>query len=159
MALRSQVLGVYREILRYARDAKAPQGSISYFEQAKAEFRLHVAEMDQEVIKKLIEKAQSKLGFLKIVAPRRSATMTGGKSNYVFREGEGLVEKSTLRSKNTVFKDDRIDPDDLARHHRLLKYVKFLDFIFFRCFTASAPHYSELFGDSFAYQLILNLNL
>lgn len=123
MALRSQVLGVYREILRYAKDAKAPQSGVSYFDQAKAEFRNHMLESNEEIIKGLIAKAESKLGFLKMIVPRRRSPTVGGKQNFVYREGEGLVEVSALRNKKTAFRDDRLDPEDLARHKRLVEYV------------------------------------
>lgn len=125
MALRLQVLGLYREILKYSRDAKAPQGSLSYLDQAKAEFRKHAQEASEDVVKMLITKAESKLGYLKVIAPRRSRSVAGGKQSFVYRDGEGFVETTAGRAKKTAFRDDRIDPDDLARHKRLLEYAIF----------------------------------
>lgn len=143
MALRSQVIGLYREILKYSRDVKAPQGSASYFDQAKAEFRKHAQEPSEEAIKLLITKAESKLGFLKVIAPRRVGSGSGGKQSFIYRSGEGLVETSATRAKKTAFRDDRIDPDDLARHKRLLEYAPSLfqlSFLFFGLFIS--PHFS-----------------
>lgn len=123
MASRSTVLQLYRQILRHSRLAKTPQGQISYVEQAKAAFRLNVAESNPQTIESLITKAKSKLGFLKIVTPNIRRTTPAGKQNYVFREGEGLIETESADIKKTSFKDNRLDPDDLARHRRLLEYV------------------------------------
>lgn len=132
MALRSQVIGLYREILKYSREVKAPQGGASYFDQAKAEFRKHAQEPSEETIKFLITKAESKLGFLKVIAPRRIGSTAAGKQSFIYRSGEGLVETSATRLKKTAFRDDRIDPDDLARHKRLLEYVPSYFQLYFR---------------------------
>lgn len=123
MATRSTVLQLYRQILRHSRLAKTPQGQIPYVDQAKAAFRLNISESNPQTIESLITKAKSKLGFLKIVTPNIRRTAPVGKQNYVFREGEGLIEIESAEIKKTSFKDNRIDPDDLARHRRLLEYA------------------------------------
>jgi hypothetical protein len=123
MAHRQVVLGLYKEILRYARFAKAPEGQAPYFEQAKAEFRLNMNASGEDLLQKLVAKAQSKLGFLKVISPRKKGTIATGKQHFVFREGEGLVNTESVKARKTAFMDKRIDPDDLARHKRLLEYV------------------------------------
>jgi hypothetical protein len=126
MATRTIVLDLYRNILRHARAATTPQGQISYLEQAKAAFRQHSTESEPEAIQTLINKAQSKLGFLKVITPRLRRTATSGKQNFVFRDGEGLVETTSSKLRKTSFRDDRIDPEDIARHNRLLERQRFM---------------------------------
>jgi len=123
MTLRFQVLSLYKQLIRVAQDAKAPTGQQSYTEQIKAEFRRHLLETSEEVINGLIAKGKSKLGFLQVIAPRRNVTIASGKQHFVYRPGEGLIQTDIVKGRKTSFRDDRIDPDDLARHKRLLEYA------------------------------------
>lgn len=115
-------MSLYKQLMRLAKETKAPTGQLPYVEQLKAGFRQHMLETNEEAVNSLISKAKSKLGFLLVVAPRRKGAMAAGKQNFVFRQGEGLVQTNSVRSRKTTFRDDRIDPDDLARHQRLLEY-------------------------------------
>lgn len=124
MAYKSRVLSLYKEILRYAQDAKAPAGQPSFVEQARSAFREHISESSAEAIQTLVKKAESKLGYLKVIAPRRRRPTSdeGGKMRFVMKDGE-LLDIDGSVPRRTAFRDMRIDPDDLARHKRLLEYV------------------------------------
>jgi len=134
MALRFQILSLYKQLLRLAQDTKAPAGHLPYVEQIKAGFRLYRSETNVETIHTLIAKAKSKLGFLSMVSPRRKSSMASGKQHFVYRQGEGLIQVDNTRPRSTTFRDNRIDPDDLARHQRLLECVLFSVVLFFFAF-------------------------
>jgi hypothetical protein len=67
---RSLVLGLYREILRHVKLLK-PDRQSAALQEAKTAFRQHKNETDQEKIQKLIKEAENKLGFLRVITPKR----------------------------------------------------------------------------------------
>ena len=73
--------------------------------------------------KRLIEKAQSQLGYLKIITPKDSRS--SGKSSFVLRDGK-LVESTGTSFQRGAIKTG-IDPDDIARHNRLMRRQHFMD--------------------------------
>jgi hypothetical protein len=112
--------------------------------EARTEYRKNAAEQDAAKIDALVKKADSKLSFLKMITPRRAVT-TGNGGRYVVFEGE-IVEGASAKRKSG-FKDTRPDPDDIARHERLLKFVQLLNlFVFFFIvwatsqFATGTPH-------------------
>jgi hypothetical protein len=115
------VLGLYREILRHIQLLK-PDRKVAALQEARTSFREHKNESDPEKIQRLIKIAEDKLGFLRVITPRRGR-VPGGPGNFVVRNG--ILERGTSAPRERQnFVDQRIgyvDPDDLKRHIRLLR--------------------------------------
>lgn len=121
------VLSLYRNILRHIQLLK-PERKISALQEARTSFREHKNETDPEKIQHLIKIAEDKLGFLRVITPRRGF-IPGSAGNFIVREGELVRGRSAPRERQ-AFVDQRIgyiDPDDLKRHIRLLRRQHFLD--------------------------------
>lgn len=74
-------------------------------------------------MQEMINLAESKLGFLKIVTPKESRNASG-KSHFVLRDGK-LVDGRSQQVDRAI--KTGIDPEDLARHHRLIRRQHFLE--------------------------------
>ncbi len=68
--------------------------------------------------------ARGKLEYLQMITPRRSGT---GTSRYVLQQGE-LVEgkAAALGSAYKSYTPGRLDPEDVARHNRLVERFNFI---------------------------------
>lgn len=67
---RSQVLRLYRDLHRIVR-LLSPKKQAEAFPQLRSEFKDHKRESDAVKIQDLIKHGESKLGFLKMIAPRK----------------------------------------------------------------------------------------
>lgn len=119
---RSSVLSLYKQILRRTKISKKFNEGESYYNQALQEFRKHKMETDPALIQSFIKIAKSKLYYLDVVIPRAPNTFANTKEKLVYKEGS-IVSQTQEFKPSTIFRDDRIDPDDLARHKRLVEYV------------------------------------
>jgi len=122
-AQKTRVLGLYREMLRHAQNLPIAK-RMDALSQIKSEFKANIAKSaSSEVLAPLLAKAESKLGYLRIVSPRRGrvSQSAGQAQHWVLRDGE-LVEGYSKRAR-ADFLDQRLDPDDIARHKRLLEFV------------------------------------
>lgn len=72
----------------------------------------------------MLEKAESRLGYLRIVTPKERRGKAG-KSHFVLRDGKLVDGTGSFHSGGAL--KTQIDPDDLARHHRLARRQHFLD--------------------------------
>ena len=97
-------------------------------------FRSNTAESDEAVVTDLLNRASSKLDFIKIVSGRRPPSSTGS-SRFVMRDGE-LVEVVSdpspgLKRKTTVgtpaFDRSMISDQDRKRHADLVRRQYFMD--------------------------------
>lgn len=104
-------------------------------------------ENDDEKIKKLIDKAKSSLGYLKIVTPKISNRSTNGQSGVTkivmgdeddkFTQGKlhknilGMANKNvyagSTRKAYSNWTGANMDPDSTARHYRSLRRAGFKD--------------------------------
>lgn len=116
----SPVLNVYKNMLKLAKTLPKDKRQQT-IDQIRTQFRSNSSENDQEKVKKLLEQAQSSLGYLKMVTPRQFGSQAGV-TRIVFGENNGKVTKavSNWTGKN-------LDPDSIRRHYNSLKRAGFKD--------------------------------
>lgn len=90
-------------------------------EQIRSQFRLNSAENDQMKVVKLLEQAQSSLGYLKMVTPKQPRSQAGV-TRIVFGEHDGKVSKAVSN-----WSGKNLDPDSVKRHYNSLKRAGFRD--------------------------------
>lgn len=81
--VRASVLHLYRQMLRYA-NRMPPEQRAKNQAMIRAGFREGRREGSDERVRELIEKAQSSLGYLKIVTPRRVSDGQTGVTRTIF---------------------------------------------------------------------------
>lgn len=117
MAL-SNTLSLYRKLLKMAKALPLDKKDTS-LERIRKEFRTNASESSSLRIGELLKHAESTLGYLKIISPKRQ-TNQSGHSRIVFgsqnnNEGKAV---SNWTGKN-------MDPDAVKRHFNGLKRVGF----------------------------------
>jgi len=116
----SNTLVLYRNLLKYARSLPAAK-RIEGIEQIRGGFRAGAEASDPSKIDEMLKKANSTLGYLKIVTPRSPKDhVQSGKTKTVF--GDNSVKRSRAVSNWT---GSNMDPDSVARHHAGLKRAGF----------------------------------
>lgn len=96
--------------------------------QIKHEFRNHSSEDSDSRVEELLKKANSSLGFLKMITPRsRRSESSTGHTKITFG-GDGS-NKSRAGAKNVVsnWTGSNMDPDSVSRHYQGLKRAGFSD--------------------------------
>ena len=127
---RLTALSLYRNLLRtatYIPDAKEKQETV---QRIKTEFNDNKNIEDQEKIEDFIKNGESRLRFLRTRAYKSPYQRRTKKKVHVVLQGDTAVEIDSLPNGKTMayFKDrNQIDPDDLKRHHQLLRRQHFLD--------------------------------
>jgi Complex 1 protein (LYR family) len=92
--LRSGVLGIYRQVLRYI--AAIPGGTSGEFmQQARSKFRQHRTETDPARIQEMLKQVESKLSFLKMQAARRNLPPWMRKSSTENASGRTIMSVDT----------------------------------------------------------------
>eukprot|EP00512_Aurantiochytrium_limacinum_P000386 CAMPEP_0171491306 /NCGR_PEP_ID=MMETSP0958-20121227/3788_1 /TAXON_ID=87120 /ORGANISM="Aurantiochytrium limacinum, Strain ATCCMYA-1381" /LENGTH=101 /DNA_ID=CAMNT_0012024713 /DNA_START=273 /DNA_END=578 /DNA_ORIENTATION=+ len=97
-------------------------------DEIREKFKANRTEASPEKIRELLEVAQSKLGYLKIVTPRggrsTSSSSTGGRSRLVFRNGEWVEGGSSILDKRPLSQMDMNEA--MSRHRYLLERQHFM---------------------------------
>ena len=119
--IRNNVLGVYKNMLKLAATLPEPRKSSSLLEIRK-QFRAH-KEISAAEIQQLLEKANSSLGYLKIICPR--SKVTTGNQTGVTRIVFGSTDKGRKAVSNWT--GSNMDPDSVKRHYQGLKRAGFTD--------------------------------
>jgi len=114
---RAPVLNVYKNLLKLAKSLPADKREAS-LSRIRSEFRANVS-ADAEQIDDMLKKANSSLGYLKIVTPRKQKNQTGV-TKIVFGE-----EKEGGRKAMTNWTGSNMDPDQVTRHYAGLKRAGF----------------------------------
>jgi len=133
---KGQVLRLYRDLHRIVR-LLGPTKQAEALPQLRS-FKDHKSETDAEKIQELIKQGESKLGFLKMIAPRKgrvfgnllckrniligfvdSFHFSGTSGKFVMKDGELVPGKS--QKEGLYYADKRLDPADYERHIRLLR--------------------------------------
>jgi hypothetical protein len=117
----SNTLSVYRNLLKLARSLPAAtrDGSIA---QIREGFKTGKGLSDPSEVQKMLEKANSTLGYLKIVTPKSAQNkVQEGKVTFVFGD------KDPLRPDRAVsnWTGSNMDPDSVKRHNQSLKRAGF----------------------------------
>jgi len=120
MSSSSNVLSVYKKMLKLARLLPVTQRASSLAE-IRTQFRAH-KETGADDVARLLEKANSSLGYLKILTPRnrQQATPQSGATKIVFGSSDAGGRKAV-----TNWTGSNMDPDSVRRHQNNLKRAGF----------------------------------
>ena len=119
----SQALGMYRNMLRLAQKVRPEAKRLEVVASVQREFRQSAIETNEEKIEELLNKANSSLGYLKMITPRSRATnKESGRTRIVFGE-DGPREAKAVSN----WTGSNMDPDNMKRHYNGLKRAGFTD--------------------------------
>jgi hypothetical protein len=119
----SKAVATYRELLKCARNLTAAQQKVETIQRIRTEFRDNRNESDKDKINELLNKAESSLGYLKIITPKRIGNKQSGFTKLVF--GEKAAEQQGKAVSNWT--GSNMDPDSVKRHYQGLKRAGFRD--------------------------------
>ncbi|OWZ21099.1 putative mitochondrial protein [Phytophthora megakarya] len=116
---------LYKKLLRLAQSLPEPKRQTS-LEQIRREFRGHKDVTDPREVSAMIQRAQSSLGYLKIVTPRSESNT--GVRRYIYRNGQRVdaAEFEVKGEENARWKTQDMEAG-LKRHHQLLRRQHFMD--------------------------------
>jgi hypothetical protein len=115
-------ISAYRNLVKLANLMPSKKRSQT-LKEIRYSFRANASETDPARIREMLEKAQSSLGFLKIVTPKRpgdSGQPQSGRSRIVYG-----TDKNTGSKVVTNWHGGNMDPDSVARHNNGLKRAGF----------------------------------
>lgn len=114
----SNSLSLYRKLLKLAHNLPRDKRTTS-IQRIKEEFRKNSSETNSNTIAELLKYAQSTLGYLKIVTPKRLTNQTGH-SKVIFGSQSKLDGKAISN-----WTGSNMDPDAVKRHYNGLKRAGF----------------------------------
>jgi hypothetical protein len=114
----SNSLILYRKLLKLANNLPSDKRTSS-IQRIKEEFRKNASQTDSKTIEDLLKYAQSSLGYLKIVTPKRQMNQNG-QSKVVF----GVQAKFDGKAVSN-WTGNNMDPDAVKRHYNSLKRAGF----------------------------------
>lgn len=90
-------------------------------------FRSNVHVSDQPTLLTLVQRANSKLAFLKMITPTPRGELGRNAGSFVFRDGElqqgrGLKEDG---AKHSAYDATNLDPEAMSRHRQLIERQHF----------------------------------
>uniref|UniRef100_K3W9U6 Complex 1 LYR protein domain-containing protein n=1 Tax=Globisporangium ultimum (strain ATCC 200006 / CBS 805.95 / DAOM BR144) TaxID=431595 RepID=K3W9U6_GLOUD len=118
----SDLRPMYKKLLKLAQTLPADKRQTTV-EQIRREFRTHNGTKDPKEIAALLARAQSSIGYLKIVTPR--ATSDAGVKNYVYIKGK-RVEAAGAAEDGARYKTADYNAQ-MQRHVQLLRRQHFMD--------------------------------
>ena len=122
-SIRNNVLSMYRRMLILCRSLPEPQRSEN-ISKIRNEFKTGSEIMDTEKIQELIKKANSTMGYLKIITPRssrRKEDVQQGITKIVYGTGDDKMGTKAV----TNWHGGNMDPDSVKRHYQGLKRAGF----------------------------------
>lgn len=117
------VTRLYREMLRAVRQLPEADRS-GALQEVRIGFRKHAHEKSQKEIDGLLKIAQGRLGYIKIVTPRRPENQAGVK-RFIVKDGS-VAEGSDGLARAGLVQHAGIYPDDIARHKYLIERQHFM---------------------------------
>lgn len=120
MSSPQNVKHVYKNMVRLCRQLPEKDRASS-LQQVRAEFRKNKGESDPAAVQKLVQKAVSSLGYLRIVTPKKGGSGQVGTSRLVF-DSERRFEG---RRPMTNWNGSNMDPDCVQKHKAQLKRARF----------------------------------
>ncbi len=118
----SPILAAYKNILKLAKQLPSTN-QVDTVAKIKLEFRKNAVESDPEIVKKLLDHANSSISYLKIVTPRQSNRYQTGHTRIIFRNGVDAGIGGSKAVSNWTGKN--LDPDSVKRHFNGLKRAGF----------------------------------
>eukprot|EP01038_Epipyxis_sp_PR26KG_P010240 gene10240-13774_t len=120
----NHILELYRKLLKHAKTIKPVKKSIDTISQIKLEFRRNSSETNAEEIQKMLLRANSTLGYLKIVTPKTYSRNQSGRTSAVFETSNAGHNNPTGRAV-TNWTPTNLDPDSVKRHQQTIKRAGF----------------------------------
>jgi hypothetical protein len=123
---RSTVLSLYRRLYRRAELLPTPKRA-SALEELRCGFRDNAHVSDQPALAKLVQQANSKLAFLKMITPTPRGEIGASTGRYVFRDGEMHQGQAIAHqgARHSAYDATNLDPEAVSRHHRLIERQHF----------------------------------
>nr|CCA17542.1 conserved hypothetical protein [Albugo laibachii Nc14] len=118
----SDTRSIYKRLIRLAKSLPAEKQAATLLN-IRTEFRKHRDISDPTQLSQLLERAQSTIGYLKIVTPHKRSD--SGVKRFMFKDGE-RIEENLKASERARFKVQDIG-EGLKRHHQLLRRQHFMD--------------------------------
>ena len=116
---------MYRNMLKIARGISPEKKRQDAIQSVRSQFREHAGEEDTNKIAELLTKANSSLGYLKMISPKMRGVGSGqqtGRTRITFggnmKKGRAVVSNWTGAN---------MDPDQVSRHYNQLKRAGFTD--------------------------------
>lgn len=116
----SNTLSVYRNLLKYAQSLPKTSRNDT-ISKIKQQFRANASETSPEKLNELLQHANSSLGYLKIVTPRKMKDQQGH-TTIVFGSNSNEPKSSKAVSNWT---GKNMDPDSVKRHFNSLNRAGF----------------------------------
>jgi hypothetical protein len=120
MSSKANVLRAYKNLLKMARKLPDSKRRDATYNDIKSEFRRNHDEVDPLRIEEMLLKAQSSLGYLKIVTPKIRTAGQAGITKIVYGSSDGKVSKAVSN-----WTGNNLDPDQVKRHYRSLNRAGF----------------------------------
>jgi hypothetical protein len=122
--VRENVLNAYRKLLTLAKLMPNKDKRFEAVLRIRKEFRANSGETSRDEIEEMLKKANSSLGFLKIMTPKRSfGEKQSGTTTMVF----GKNKDGTTKKAMSNWHGGNLDPDSVKRHYDGLKRAGFRD--------------------------------
>lgn len=126
MTSRADVISIYKTLVRTINGISKETQRSQYMKKMKKEFRIHSKETDPSKIEELYKYANSKLDYLRVLSTYRPEAKIESQ-RFVYRDGEVVEGTSSVRDRRHYRDNTKVDPDDLARHQRLVRRQHFQD--------------------------------
>ena len=123
MSTTANIIGVYRNMLRLVQRMTPEKKRLEALSLIRKEFRSNASEEDPSRVEALLSKANSSMGYLKIISSKTAGTGQQAGRTRIILGAEGK-KKSTIISN---WSGANPDPDAVARHYSQLKRAGFTD--------------------------------
>mmetsp|Transcript_16210 Transcript_16210/g.18350 ORF Transcript_16210/g.18350 Transcript_16210/m.18350 type:complete len:128 (+) Transcript_16210:167-550(+) len=120
----SRIKHIYKELVSTAKRIPELKKREAALKDIREKFRENANKQNPDSLKELLELAESRLSYLRVVTPKSLRGTKSAKSKFIMEDGK-LVEGSTS-SDRKAYKSG-VDPDDIARHQHLMRRQFFMD--------------------------------
>ncbi|OQS06143.1 hypothetical protein THRCLA_20431 [Thraustotheca clavata] len=117
------VRSAYKKLIKLARSVPVDQREAT-LEKIRTEFRTHKDVATAEELDQLLRKAQSKISYLKIVTPKRSASSRLG-NHFVYKNGQRYDGSEAIADGAKVKTQDYNEM--MKKHVQLVRRQHFMD--------------------------------
>jgi hypothetical protein len=118
---REAVRALYKHLHRRIASLPAERRA-GALEELRGGFRANSHVSDEATLAKLVQQGNSKLAFLKMITPTPTSEMGGNTGTFVFRDGKVQDGRAGAVSgaRHSSYDATNLDPDQVARHQRLV---------------------------------------
>jgi hypothetical protein len=124
----ANVVSIYRRMLRMVRGITPNKKREEALVSLRTQFRENAGVEDKDKIAALLTKANSSLGYLKMISPKTRGSASGdskqsGRTRIVYGSSEGKSNTKVVSN----WTGSNMDPDQVKRHYNQLKRAGFTD--------------------------------